>query len=222
MQKSENMIILLAAFTAICPVLCEGGYHPDSFKLERIQDKPDTNYWSDQEMELYEKGQVICKTAIYEKPLWGEGIGMIKVHAPADKIWNIITDYPRYPEFMEKIESAEVYEEKLKTKNDLKIISVKYNAGFIFIDICYHVRHYIHKDDYFLTWELDKSQKNDYADTVGCWLVLPEGENVCRVYYQAKVEAGRWIPGFIMKWLTKSSLVEILESVKTEAEKSQK
>ncbi len=161
-------------------------------------------------------GEIVYWTKIYKNPNWGEGFGVVLIKAKPKKIWSVILNYPEYPNFIKQLRKVSIY--KKEKKEDKILIWARFEAKVFIMKINYHIKHIYFPDKSALIWEMDKSRENDFENSIGYWQIKPYNDNSSLVYYLAKVEPGRWIPGFLMKWLTKTSLIDILGSVKKRLE----
>ena len=71
------------------------------------------------------------------------------------------------------------------------------------------------------TWTLDYSRESDFDDNIGHWQVMPHPTkpNYSRVLYSCELKLYKWIPEFIVNFLTKTALIESTTWVKRESEK---
>lgn len=68
-------------------------------------------------------------------------------------------------------------------------------------------------------YHMDKTQPNDIDDVQGTYHVLPNASGGSRLFYRSITDSGVYVPGWIKNMLANSSLVEVLEGMRTRAEK---
>ena len=181
---------------------------------------------SKEDWEKLNKGKVMIRDYIYttpEKKQAGMAKGIILADLPPDDIWDVITDYEHYNEFLPSVK---------KTK-----ILKKYSDGGV--DLLHIIKIFIVKLKYvcrltpvkysdgsrLLQWKLIKYPKikNDLKATVGFWEVIPvEKGKKTILTYTAFVDTGWAVPGWVQRFLTKTQLPKVLKGAVKEAEKRYK
>ena len=68
-------------------------------------------------------------------------------------------------------------------------------------------------------YHMDKTQPNDIENVEGFYAVHPNGASGARLIYRSLTDSGVYVPGWIRNMLANSSLVEVLEGMRTRAEK---
>ena len=205
---NKYLVIFSLIFITSIPVFA--GY------LKPFETIPELPKLTEEEVQKVLKGEIVYWTKIYKDPNWGEGFGVVLINAKPEQIWSVILDYPEYPNFIKQLKKVSIYR---KEREDDKInIWARFEAKIFIMHINYHIKHTYFPDKSALIWEMDKSKENDFENSIGYWQIKPYNENSSLVYYLAKVEPGRWVPGFLMKWLTKTSLIDILGSIKNKLE----
>src|SRR3989338_4565235 len=123
-----------------------------------------------------------------KKQFFKEGTAAFRIQASPEKIWKVIGDFSKYPEWAYKVGSTKEYK---PTQGDH--FYVEFKAEIV------RKKYYIEHDFPMLkkgygTWKTDLSQKNDCVlDTVGFWRVDPvkNKPNESDVYYSGKVLLSR-------------------------------
>lgn len=137
---------------------------------------------------------------------------MIVVNKPVDAVWQVIKDFEKLPEFIPRMISSEKYYEKdgvVGIRQALKILWKKVN---------YNVLQREDVENHTLTFELDKSQQNDIAETRGQWILRPYGEDKCLAVYTLALDTGMPVPRFIQNMLLRQDLPGTLDAIKQRTE----
>jgi len=102
------------------------------------------------------------------------------INAPVEKVWNVITDFEKYPEFV-----AQVDEVKTKKVGE-KEIAVTYHISFRFTVIKIKVQYTVLMrltPPADIWWSLKKDEKNDIEEAMGRWELIPSGKNKTAAFY---------------------------------------
>ncbi len=104
--------------------------------------------------------------------------GGVLVEASPEYVWDVITDYPKYPEWMPEVEKVTV------VRDDGNFKDVKYNLAFkisiITRKVDYTLRKYA-KKPHRIEWELIEG---DFDDAIGGWQLVPaHGGKATMAYY---------------------------------------
>lgn len=158
--------------------------------LEPYGDNPKLELTPEQREKL-EKGELVFWEKSEEWPdkqFYKDGAAAFRVNATPEKVWKVIGDFNKYPDWAYKVGSAKEY----KSSHDDKYY-VEFKAQVV------GKKYYIEHDFPMLkkgygTWKTDKTQKSDCVlDTVGFWRVDPVkgNPNESDVYYSGKVVLSR-------------------------------
>jgi len=146
----------------------------------------------------------------------------LRIHAPAERIFSLITDYKHLPSFMPNLERTEVL-----SQDDVGAV-VNY-----YLDLPFGVhKQYRLKLDYDkqpnnlrMAWhKLDwqgLASEHTIADTTGYWDLQVIDKQTTQLHYYTKTDPGH-VPfglGWLVDYLTEETVVELLDSTKEEAEK---
>jgi len=129
---------------------------------------------------MLERGNVIIvhKKPSPELPLFVSAGTLI--NAPVEKVWEVITDFEKYPEFVPQVD--EVKTKKIGERE----IAVTYNLSFRFTVIKIKVQYTVlmrllPPGD--IWWTLKKDEKNDLEEAMGRWELIPAGKNKTAAFY---------------------------------------
>ncbi|HEY0093321.1 MAG TPA: SRPBCC family protein [Archangium sp.] len=132
----------------------------------------------------------------------------IVINAPPEKLFDVITQYEKYPEFLSEVKKIRVLERKENT------VKIQYE-----VDVIKTIRYTI-----LVTEERPKRMSWTFVegevmkDNKGSWVLEPEGEGRTKATYTAELALGPFVPKAIVNTLTESSLPKMLESFKRRAE----
>lgn len=133
----------------------------------------------------------------------------IVVNAPPEKVFDIVTTYDRYPEWLPEVKKIHTSERKgnevkVHYELDLKLKTIRYT-------ILAREERPRRMSWSFVDGEVMKDNK-------GSWVMEQEGEGRTKVTYSVEVALGPLVPKAILNTLVDQSLPKMLEAVKRRAE----
>lgn len=143
----------------------------------------------------------------------GTGTAVMFVHAPASTVWDVILDYPRYPERVKSVVSSQVY----RREGDVWYVDMQ--SRILGFPNTIYSRNTIRRDEGWMAWTLDYDRTSDVGDMVGYWRVeqIQDSPPLTRVDQSSSIEISG-IPGFVASYLTRQALVDNTGWVKQTAE----
>jgi coenzyme Q-binding protein COQ10 len=138
----------------------------------------------------------------------------ILIDAPVDRVFDVIVDYPRYPEFVPGIRACRVLpgagEKRVEYELDLGIKRIRYVLG--------HLEERPRK----VSWSLVSGELMKVSN--GAWELRPEGERTHATYtVEIQISKPPLVPQVVMDKvsdeLTRVQLPRTLEAFKARAEK---
>ena len=178
-----------------------------------------------QEHKHFQAGKVVSRTLSAAGNV-KDVHAIARVQAPAQLIFSIITDYASLPEFMPNLARTDV----LESSKDGALVN--YYLGLPFG----HKKQYRLKlnyestpHDYRMTWVSvpwpEVADEDAIVSSVGFWhLSYGQEDGVTTVHYSTKTDPGD-VPfglGWLVDYLTKQTVVEMLENTKKRAEQQWK
>jgi uncharacterized membrane protein len=136
----------------------------------------------------------------------------IVVDAPAETIWEIITDFESYLDWVENMRDIEVRQ----TDGDGRGTQVWYHIDARVMEIQYVLGYEYPEEGRRMTWALIEADQLRQLD--GEYLLEPEGDDVTRVRYTIEVDLAVPVPGFLRKRAAKQILETGLGELKRRAE----
>lgn len=132
----------------------------------------------------------------------------IVINAPAERIFDIITDYEKYPEFLPEVKAVRV------TGKGTPQTDVHYE-----VDVMKRIKYTVRMKEErprsvswtFVTGEVMKDNK-------GSWTLEPQGDKT-HVTYQLEMALGAFVPKSIVNALAETQLPKMLEAFKQRAER---
>jgi ribosome-associated toxin RatA of RatAB toxin-antitoxin module len=128
----------------------------------------------------------------------------------AQKLIQVITEYQKYPEFLEGCHSVQV-----KPADAAHSVRVSYEVSVMSQNVSYTLDHHEDKARGQVVWELVES--NFFKKNVGRWEVKSLGPNQSEALYSIEVEFKVPVPGFILNRLVKGSLPSLVKSFEKRA-----
>jgi carbon monoxide dehydrogenase subunit G len=146
-----------------------------------------------------------------EHDLSARSTGTSLVRRPPSEVWAVLTDFERWPKFMPLLRETHVE----KREGARAWVAQKFRVWF------YPMRHttvyQLEPGDGRLAWRLDPSAPHDLAASEGHWELIPvDGGAATLVRYEARMSAGRAVPGFLERMLRERSLGQMLEALRGE------
>jgi len=132
----------------------------------------------------------------------------IVINAPPDKLFDVITDYDKYGEFLSEVKRVWTSDRK---GNEVK---VHYE-----VDVIKTVRYTIlakEERPKRMSWTFVEGEV--MKDNQGSWVLEPDGDNRTRATYTVDMALGALVPKAIVTKLAETSLPKMLEAFKRRAE----
>lgn len=165
-----------------------------------------------------EKKTISAGTPIYKQTgegSGGHGVAVFKVNASPKNVWKVISDFKKYPKWINHLTKAEIY------KQEGDKIFVEFTISALFTTTTYYIEHnYPMEKKGWGTWTLDYSRLSDLDESIGFWRVNPVEGNPHQaiVFYSVDVHM-KGIASLIKGLLERKGLREATQWVKIEAEK---
>lgn len=134
----------------------------------------------------------------------------ITINAPPEKVYDIITNYEKYPEFVSEVKKISVSDRQGSQ------VTLNYEIDLV-KTIKYSIR-VTEERPKRMSWTFIKGEV--MKDNKGSWLLEPEGEGKTRATYTVDVSVGPLVPGAIINKLVDSSLPKMMDAFKQRAEKA--
>jgi ribosome-associated toxin RatA of RatAB toxin-antitoxin module len=135
------------------------------------------------------------------------------VEAAASTIWEIITDFESYPDWVENMKAVEVRE----TDSDGRPSAVWFHVDARVMEIEYVLSYEYPEDERRMTWTLQEAEQLRQLD--GEYLLEEEGdEGPTRVNYSLEVDLAVPVPGFLKKRAARVIMETGLGELKRRAE----
>ena len=132
----------------------------------------------------------------------------IVIDAPVEKVFQIVTDYDRYAEFLPEVKRVSTSE---RSGNR---VQVHYE-----VDVIKRIQYTLRMQEeppHRVTWSFVKGEV--MKDNHGSWLLEPAGEGKTKATYTIEMALGPLVPKTIVKALVEGSLPKMLEAFKRRAE----
>ena len=143
----------------------------------------------------------------------GEVLVTAIVNHPPEKLWELMTDYAKYGEFLPKIEEMKVL------GRQGNVATVYHQLGIMWVDVAYTLFMNENRALGRISWTLDPSAKNDVNDTTGFYEMVPyEHGRKTVMSYQTWVDTGMAVPAFVENFLTKKTAPQILANIRARAD----
>jgi ribosome-associated toxin RatA of RatAB toxin-antitoxin module len=132
----------------------------------------------------------------------------IVINAPIEKVFDVITQYERYPEFLPEVKETRTVNRKGNT------VDVHYK-----VDVMKTVRYSIRVTEERPTrmaWSFIEGEM--MKDNKGSWVLEAQGEKQTKATYTVEMALGALVPKAIVNALVENSLPKMLDAFKRRAE----
>lgn len=184
--------------------------HPQKL-LPPITRKPAALQLTASERDMVNKDEPIVRSQKHDGG--GSGQAVQYINAPAEVVWDVILDYDKYPARVKNVVSATVYE-RSGTR-----VYVDMRSSIMGFKTAIYSDNAVHRGEGWMAWSLDYRRTSDVKDLTGYWRVeqLRVDPPLTRVDHATNL-AITGVPGFVVSYLTKQSLVDGTAWVKAAAE----
>ncbi|MCP3169315.1 type II toxin-antitoxin system RatA family toxin [Myxococcus qinghaiensis] len=132
----------------------------------------------------------------------------IVINAPIEKVFDVITQYDRYPEFLPEVKETRTANRKDNT------VDVHYKVD-VMKTVRYSIR-VVEERPRRMSWTFIEGEV--MKDNKGSWVLEPEGEGKTRATYNVEMALGLLVPKAVVNALVDTSLPKMLEAFKRRAE----
>lgn len=186
--------------------------HPHTGIIPAFKGEPAAQKLTAKDLETLAANKPVKKQVKLESG--GRGVAVMDIHAPTDVVWSKIKDYDSYPNWVDSLNTCEVYAE---SGNDLYVY---FKASVLGIPAEWWIKHDYQEDKGYVTWTLDYSKHSDLDDSVGYWRVteITADPPLTRVEYSVNIQLSGWIPSALEDMLADKGLTVATSWVKAQAE----
>ncbi|NOK00855.1 MULTISPECIES: type II toxin-antitoxin system RatA family toxin [Myxococcus] len=128
----------------------------------------------------------------------------IIVNAPIEKVFDVITQYERYPEFLSEVKGIRTENRKGNT------VDVHYKVDVV-KTISYSI-HVTEERPTRMSWSYIKGEF--MKDNQGSWVLEPAGEGKTKATYTVEMALGALVPKSVVSALVETSLPKMLDAFK--------
>jgi hypothetical protein len=167
-----------------------------------------------EEYEEIKRGEILVFEEMF-KSEDGKDAGRGKAYAyfanPWSTIWATLTDYDEQREYMPRVTTSEVVKRK---GNE---VWMKFEMEVLWVDLAWVIQQTKDEKAHEIRFLLDHSYQdvNSIDDTQGSWEFIPvEGGKATVVVYRVFVDTGYAVPDFILSYLTRKDLPNVLGNLR--------
>ncbi len=129
---------------------------------------------------------------------------------PAAEVWSVVIDFESRPKFVpgaKEVKTIRREGNQLWLQEHLRVFLMNIRFGVI---------NTLEPELGRVTWRIDPEAKNDIADTSGSWQIVSLDEQRTLVHYEARIDSGKPVPGFIEDFLARRSLPKMISGLRDE------
>lgn len=131
------------------------------------------------------------------------------IHAHPQFVWQALTDYRAFPEFMPNIRGFKI----IKEEGSVAWAATEFSVAFVTLN---YVARIVHEQK-TKPWKISWSRTEGDLKTVEGYYVLEEVSGGTRLLYSSLVDSGMSVPKFIQESLSKRSIPGLYDAVATRA-----
>ena len=135
------------------------------------------------------------------------------VPRPAAEVWAVLADFESRPDFLPNIS-----ESRVERVEDTRVW-ISQHVRIFWMQIRYTLIMTLDPARGVMTSVLDRSSPHDIRDSHGSWEILPQSDASALLLSSSRVEAGMPVPDIIESYLVKSSLPQMMISLRNEVER---
>ncbi len=163
--------------------------------------------------ELLANGEVHVTQEVWDTG--GMTVGVIDVRATPEQTMAAVMDLPARVEDIGSLKSVDVY---LQTASPERV-GAEWLLTVFGTNIIFSVLYDVDREAGWCRYSMDKSRENGIESTEGSYQTYAHNGGT-RLVYRGFSESGRYVPGFIKRWLAGSALVDQMQGMKRRAEES--
>ena len=188
--------------------------HGHTGKFSPLQAPPSAIVLSTEQKVSLQKGEPVFQRVRAANSDKGKGVAVQYIHASADRVWDTILNYPRYPDWVANVTSSTVYRKEGENWYTALISEV------MFIEFGVYTHNRVRKEQGYMFWTLDYSKRSDADDLLGYWRVeqIQDNPPLTRVDHATELLL-TGVPDFLLEYLSQDALLNGTKWVKREAEK---
>jgi ribosome-associated toxin RatA of RatAB toxin-antitoxin module len=131
--------------------------------------------------------------------------GQCLVEASMDEVWNIITDFDTFQEYLPHV----VYYRPVCWKDNRLLVDCRVKVAGLGFE--YRLAYDINEHEHATYWYF---VSGPIRDSQGYWRIEPYDARRVLVTYTTTLDVGRAMPGFLERYLAKSTFPDIFNSLK--------
>jgi hypothetical protein len=162
-----------------------------------------------------ESSQLAAGKVVVRPPSSSEmaALGVVDVAAPPEAVWAAVFDFPARVQETGALKRADVY----ATADDPGGLGVEFALTVFGTDIVFSTRYRCELAQGWCPYSLDAARPQDLVAVDGSYQTYASGDGT-RLVYRSQTDSGRYVPGFVRRWLAVESLSKQLEGIKARAE----
>ncbi len=133
----------------------------------------------------------------------------IVINAPVEKVFDVITNYERYADFLPEVKEVRTSNRKGSE------VELHYKVDLVVKTIRYSIRAKEERP-HRMSWTFIEGEM--MKDNKGSWVLEAQGENQTKATYNVEMALGALVPKTIVNALVENSLPKMLDAFKRRAE----
>lgn len=138
------------------------------------------------------------------------GTALVLIRAPAEEVWQILTDFEGYGGLFPRVRKSAVVEQRANrtlVQFDLQVGPFSFR---------FFVNNFARRREHLLWWRLDRQRENDlFQDTWGYWKLDPVRGGVLVTYAMGSVTH---LPAFLTRGAERDGVIQTARALKARAE----
>ena len=158
---------------------------------------------SERDWEVVQQGEIVTSKVDSQGPNGNKESAVQSaaiLRFPVDAVWSVLIDFEARSRFIPGVKEIKIVRHEANRfwlEEHLRVFLWNIRFGAINTLDPEHGR---------VSWRINPETKNDIADTTGSWQIASIGELRTLVNYQARIDSGQPVPGFIEDFFAQRSL----------------
>jgi ribosome-associated toxin RatA of RatAB toxin-antitoxin module len=129
--------------------------------------------------------------------------------ADADRVWSLLTDHERAPDYLKSIRQSRI----VKRGGNTVILDQIISSPVKNFEMRIEMKEYA--DSFTLRWQ---QIKGPFLSNSGSWVLLKSGNKMTKGIYSIRIENDSILPGWVIKTMLKSSIPDMFAAIGRQVE----
>jgi ribosome-associated toxin RatA of RatAB toxin-antitoxin module len=137
----------------------------------------------------------------------------VELAAPAERVWEVLTDFAAWPSFMPALARVEV-----EPRSDA-LVAIRHETRQMGLDIRFTTLTRFDAVSLRMESSLDPDASHDLVAMRSAWQLTPLGPGRVRIELRSDLDSGQPLPGFVVRRVVRASVAETVQALAREVER---